>query len=108
MVSDSESDKDRKVNNMNTHAETYDTVDSPSSLNSNSLVYDTMSSTQVKGAVMMSKIPRYMSGLSFYNLTNDRVWNLDLSWHLKDIRANKRNLLIYVFIVSDRYKHLTR
>ena len=70
MVSDSESDKnsDRKVSKniletirkkiktkkikvssaSQTHAETYDTVDSMSSLNSNSLVYDTIGSTQVR------------------------------------------------------------
>ena len=48
MVSDSESDKDRKVNSSASHAETYDTVDSLSSLNSNSLVYDTIGSTQVR------------------------------------------------------------
>ena len=49
MVSDSESDKDRKLSPVSTSAVDthYDTVDSLSSLNSNSLVYDTIGSTQV-------------------------------------------------------------
>ena len=47
MVTDSESDAARKVSSVS-HAETYDTVDSLSSLNSNSLVYDTIGSTQVR------------------------------------------------------------
>ena len=56
---------------------------------------------------MVSRI-EIMSGLSFYNLTNDRVWNLDLSWGILIRLKRQRNLLIYDFIVSDRYKHLTR
>ena len=46
MVSDGESDAARKVSSVS-HDATYDTVDSLSSLNSNSLVYDTIGSTQV-------------------------------------------------------------
>ena len=75
MVSDSESDKDRKVSSAS-HAETYDTVDSLSSLNSNSLVYDTIGSTQVRSGDQWSMVTN-VSGLSFYNLTNDRVWILE-------------------------------
>ena len=61
---------------------------------------------QLWGHFLGHPVQSYMSGLSFYNLTNDRVWNLDLSWGILIRLKRQRNLLIYDFIVSDRYKHL--